>query len=265
MKAKLLHDEASRQKRVREEAEEEQTNSNNKNKKKPTNTSVKKSKKTEQDGNESTVIYLGHIPHGFYERQMYTFFGQFGKVSKVKLFRNPKTKKSRGYAYLKFELPEVASEVSAAMNGYFLQDRKLKCEIVPLDRQHEGMFLPPKKSALPVDVVEADDDDVVAPVKPMTEKQQKDQNKKQKRLIAMGIDFDLSAVLTVVKPTEKPAAKPTEKPASKPAEKPAAKPTEKPATKPTEKPAAKSAAKSVVKPSVAIQADKPLKRTAVKK
>lgn len=217
MKAKLLHDEASRQKRVREEAEQEQQ-------KKPsavvTQKSAKKSKKSENGAsNDSTVIYLGHIPHGFYERQMYTFFGQFGKVLKVKLFRNPKTKKSRGYAFVKFELPDVAAEVASAMNGYFLQDRKLKCEIVPLDRQHEGMFLPPKKTAVPEvynaeDAVEGDDndndDDVIPPVKAITEKQRKEQEKKQQRLTALGIDYDLSAVFT--KPSPKPiTTKPTPK------------------------------------------------------
>ena len=30
---------------------------------------------------KSSVVYLGHIPHGFYEDQMRGFFSQFGKVS----------------------------------------------------------------------------------------------------------------------------------------------------------------------------------------
>lgn len=33
------------------------------------------------------VIYLGHIPHGFYENQIRDFFSQFGTVNKVRLSR----------------------------------------------------------------------------------------------------------------------------------------------------------------------------------
>ena len=36
------------------------------------------------------VIYLGHIPHGFYENQIQDFFSQFGTVNKVRLSRSKK-------------------------------------------------------------------------------------------------------------------------------------------------------------------------------
>ena len=36
------------------------------------------------------VIYLGHIPHGFYEDQIQGFFSQFGTVNKVRLSRSKK-------------------------------------------------------------------------------------------------------------------------------------------------------------------------------
>ena len=36
------------------------------------------------------VLYLGHIPHGFYEDQMRGFFSQFGTVSRLRLARNTK-------------------------------------------------------------------------------------------------------------------------------------------------------------------------------
>ena len=36
------------------------------------------------------VIYLGHIPHGFYENQIQDFFSQFGTVNKVRLSRSRK-------------------------------------------------------------------------------------------------------------------------------------------------------------------------------
>ena len=39
---------------------------------------------------DAGVIYLGHIPHGFYEDQMRGFFSQFGGVSRLRLARNTK-------------------------------------------------------------------------------------------------------------------------------------------------------------------------------
>jgi len=34
------------------------------------------------------VIYVGHIPHGFYEQELRGFFSQFGTVTRVKLARS---------------------------------------------------------------------------------------------------------------------------------------------------------------------------------
>jgi RNA recognition motif-containing protein len=39
---------------------------------------------------EGCVIYIGHIPHGFYEEQMRGFFSQFGIVTRVRLSRSKK-------------------------------------------------------------------------------------------------------------------------------------------------------------------------------
>jgi hypothetical protein len=41
------------------------------------------------------VVYLGHIPFGFFEDQMKGFFAQFGDVSRLRLARNRKTGKSK--------------------------------------------------------------------------------------------------------------------------------------------------------------------------
>lgn len=34
------------------------------------------------------VIYLGHVPHGFYEEEMRQFFSQFGKVTNINIPRS---------------------------------------------------------------------------------------------------------------------------------------------------------------------------------
>jgi len=36
------------------------------------------------------VVYVGRIPHGFYEKEMREYFSQFGKINKLKLSRNKK-------------------------------------------------------------------------------------------------------------------------------------------------------------------------------
>lgn len=39
---------------------------------------------------ERGVIYLGRIPHGFYEDEMKSYFSQFGTVTRLKLYRSKK-------------------------------------------------------------------------------------------------------------------------------------------------------------------------------
>lgn len=34
------------------------------------------------------IIYVGRIPHGFYEKQMRSYFSQFGKILRIKISRN---------------------------------------------------------------------------------------------------------------------------------------------------------------------------------
>ena len=41
-------------------------------------------------GSTRGVVYLGHIPPGFYEPQMKKFFGQFGRVTRLRLSRSKK-------------------------------------------------------------------------------------------------------------------------------------------------------------------------------
>lgn len=42
-------------------------------------------------GEPSGVIYIGHIPHGFFEEAMNGFFSQFGDVVRVRLARSKKS------------------------------------------------------------------------------------------------------------------------------------------------------------------------------
>lgn len=92
-----------------------------------------------------TILYVGHLPHGFYEKEMRKFFSQFGDVLRVKVFRSKKTNRSKGYAFVQFEEAEVAKVVSETVNGYMVSDKQLVCNIVPKTKIHDGMFKRPKR------------------------------------------------------------------------------------------------------------------------
>jgi len=155
----------------------------------------KASKKPAAEATESSVIYLGHVAHGFYEKEMKRFFAQFGDIKRVKLFRSKKTGNSKGYAFIEFESAEVAKIVADAMNGYFLQERQLVCHVVPPSKLHEGMFLYSKKKTAPLAI--EDGEGVIAV--PRTEEQAKvfvkEQKKKMDKLKSLGIDFDVFSSL----------------------------------------------------------------------
>ena len=151
----------------------------------------------------SNVIYLGHIPQGFFESQMRKFFSQFGVVRRVKLFRSKKTGGSKGYGFVEFEDAATATVTAEAMDGYFLAERQLKCHVVPNKELHSGMFAKPQSADAKAEeeMEEGDDEDeekeAAAPVVD-TDKEAKQAKKvlnalqaKQKKLQAMGIDFEL--------------------------------------------------------------------------
>lgn len=91
------------------------------------------------------VLYVGHIPHGFYEEQMKGFFSQFGDVKRLHLARNRKvrahansadasraplsarpptqTGNSKHYAFVEFAHAEVAHIVAKAMHGYLMYSK----------------------------------------------------------------------------------------------------------------------------------------------
>ncbi|KAG2202876.1 hypothetical protein INT46_007556 [Mucor plumbeus] len=95
-----------------------------------------KAAKTEEKG----VVYLGRIPHGFYEKEMKGYFSQFGDISRLRLSRNKKTGRSKHYGFIEFESADVAEIVAETMHNYLLFDHMLQCQIVPAEKVHENLF-----------------------------------------------------------------------------------------------------------------------------
>ena len=68
------------------------------------------------------------------------YFGQFGKVTKVRVSRSKKTGRSKGYAFLQFQHAEVAAIAADAMNGYMMFGHTLRCHTIAPSDVHAQLF-----------------------------------------------------------------------------------------------------------------------------
>ncbi|EPS64746.1 hypothetical protein M569_10031, partial [Genlisea aurea] len=99
-----------------------------------------KTEKKQDAGFKSTVLYIGRIPHGFYEKEMEGFFKQFGTVKRVKISRNRKTGKSKHYGFIEFESPEVAEVVEECMHNYLVYEKLLQVHRIPPEQVHPRLW-----------------------------------------------------------------------------------------------------------------------------
>lgn len=85
---------------------------------------VEKSGKGGKGGKaEKAVVYIGRIPHGFFERQMHEYFGQFGDITRLRLSRNKKTGQSKHFAFIEFADESAAEYVVKSMNNVSLRSQ----------------------------------------------------------------------------------------------------------------------------------------------
>nr|XP_049694757.1 MKI67 FHA domain-interacting nucleolar phosphoprotein [Helicoverpa armigera] len=84
---------------------------------------------------ERGLVYLSHIPHGFYEHQMTEYFKQFGVVTNARVIRSKRTGNSKGYAFVEFKEPAVGQIVAETMNNYLMGKRLIKAEYIPPEKQ----------------------------------------------------------------------------------------------------------------------------------
>jgi len=143
------------------------------------------------------VIYISHVPHGFYEKQMREFFGQFGVVTNLRLGRSKRTGKSCGYAFVEFKYKEVAKVVSETMNNYLMFDKILKCSLVPKERMSPAIFKgkirphkPPGKAARVAAKKVHNSIKVEETIAKRQVRQAKKVNKNMKKLKEAGIEYN---------------------------------------------------------------------------
>ncbi|KAK7062841.1 nucleolar protein [Paramarasmius palmivorus] len=135
------------------------------------------------------VIYLGRLPHGFYEDQLKAYFSQFGDVTRLRVSRNKKTGASKHYAFLEFESSSVAQIVAETMDNYLLMGHILRCKVIPKDEVHPELWVGANRKWRV----------------PRTEEEQakanrrliKRQKQKQQKLEAAGIKYSYDAVAYV--------------------------------------------------------------------
>ncbi|KAF9257488.1 RNA-binding domain-containing protein [Marasmius fiardii PR-910] len=148
------------------------------------------------------VLYIGRLPHGFYEDQLKAYFSQFGEVTRLRVSRNKKTGKSKHYAFLEFDSSSVAQIVAETMDNYLLMGHILRCKVIPKEEIHPELWVGANRKwrVVPRDRVAR-----VEQNKLRTREEQdkaakrliKRQNKKKKKLEGAGINYDFDAVAYV--------------------------------------------------------------------
>ncbi|KUL84467.1 hypothetical protein ZTR_06144 [Talaromyces verruculosus] len=101
---------------------------------------IQKKLKENDQPDEPGTVYVGRIPHGFYEHQMRAYFSQFGDITRLRLSRNRVTGRSKHYAFIEFASSVVAKIVAETMNNYLMYGHILKCKFVPQEQQHPELW-----------------------------------------------------------------------------------------------------------------------------
>ena len=89
----------------------------------------------------SNIVYIGHLPNGFEEKEMKKFFNQFGEVKNVQLSRSTKFGNSRHYGWVQFETTEIAKVVAKAIDKYLLSEKLLACNVLPTSKVPKDLFV----------------------------------------------------------------------------------------------------------------------------
>lgn len=114
-------------------------------------TTTKKLENARNGANDGPgVVYVGRIPHGFYEHEMREYFAQFGDISRLRLSRSRKSGASKHYAFVEFTSAGVANIVADTMNNYLMFGHILKCSVVPREQVHESLWKGANKRFKPV-------------------------------------------------------------------------------------------------------------------
>ncbi|CAN8298031.1 unnamed protein product [Cochlearia groenlandica] len=164
--------------------------------------------KSLEENNKSTVLYIGRIPHGFYETEIEAFFTQFGTVKRVRVARNKKTGKSKHFGFIQFEDPEVAEIAAGAMNDYLLLEHMLQVHVIAPEHVKPNLWKGFKSHYKPVDWVQIErkqhnKERTLEEHRKTLQKVVKRDQKRRKRIEAAGIDYECPELVGNTQPVPK--------------------------------------------------------------
>ncbi|KAK5055400.1 hypothetical protein LTR84_013150 [Exophiala bonariae] len=175
------------------------TSSNLKLSKKKSKEVQKKLAQAQKSGNKEGpgTVYVGRIPHGFYEKEMREYFSQFGDITKLRLSRNKHTGASKHFAFIEFSSTEVAKIVAETMDNYLLFGHILKCKYALPDSLHPDTWKGADKKFRKIPHEKLERERLAAPKTEQqwdkkAEREQKKRNKKARQLEALGIELPAS-------------------------------------------------------------------------
>ncbi|KAL2430444.1 putative RNA-binding protein [Exophiala dermatitidis] len=145
------------------------------------------------------AVYVGRIPHGFYEKQMREYFSQFGDITRLRLSRNKRTGASKHFAFIEFASNEVAKIVAETMDNYLLFGHILKCKYAPPDSLHPDVWKGADKKYRKIPHEKLEREKLAAPKtadkwQKKVEKEQRKREEKAKKLKAIGVDMPASTL-----------------------------------------------------------------------
>ena len=147
--------------------------------------------------NEPGVVYLGKIPHGFYEAEMRSYLAQFGDITKLRLSRNKRTGASKHFAFIEFASKDVAKIVAETMNKYLLYQHVMVCNVVDPATLHKDTWKGANKKfrKIPHDKIEREKLAAPKTVEEWEKKNEKEQKKRDKMAKKLNtIGYDIPAV-----------------------------------------------------------------------
>ncbi|KAG2728344.1 hypothetical protein I3760_01G201200 [Carya illinoinensis] len=155
-----------------------------------------------------TVLYIGRIPHGFYEKEMEGFFSQFGKIKRLRIARNKKTGKSKHFGFIEFESPEVAKIVADCMHNQLLFEHLLQVYPIPSEHVHPKLWRGFNYRYKPVDRVQIErklqnKERTLEEQNKFVENIMKRDLKRQKRIEAAGIEYECPEIVGSIQPAPK--------------------------------------------------------------
>jgi len=89
---------------------------------------------------QKAVMCVRHLANEFQEKELKGYFGQFGKINRLRLARSRKTGNSRGYAFIEFDDQKDAKIAAKTMDKYLMHEKIMRCDIIPKEKVHADIF-----------------------------------------------------------------------------------------------------------------------------